>query len=269
MPPMLPYQIFIYVCCYTAHRINVCNHNIAFFLIMVNGWKYKISDLSTIQHNHSIMREVRGLVYFYLAPNMTNSVCHRRITWILFCWKVEQNYCTRVMRRLTTTLLVVLQPLLIPWSLWHLFSIMLARNLLPGYRVSRASWESESYGQSNTQIILTTSLLTSCGLKLLKQSGFISSSSLFRERVSTVPVILLYEWLLKWSKRSYLHSSTNDLFILKKVNRELNLNLCLSSISHKPDDTTPPPNISNENDNNDNTNTKEGAYKNNTKNCTI
>ena len=46
---MLPYQIFIYVRCYIVHRTNLCNHNTAFFLVMVNGWKYKISDLSTIQ----------------------------------------------------------------------------------------------------------------------------------------------------------------------------------------------------------------------------
>ena len=49
------------------------------------------------------------LLYFCLAPNKRNSVCQRRIILILLCWNVEQNYCTRVIRRLTPppTLLVI------------------------------------------------------------------------------------------------------------------------------------------------------------------
>ena len=71
--------------------------------------------------NHSKLQEDRDIVYFYLAPNMTNSVCQRRIMLNLLCWNVEQNYCTRVIRRLNPTLLVEKRSIIIKIQKYQMY----------------------------------------------------------------------------------------------------------------------------------------------------
>ena len=73
------------------------------------------------KHSKLNYRLRRKLVYFYHAPNMTNSVCQRRNTWILLCWNVEQNYCTRVIRSLNPTLLVEKRSIIIKIQKYQMY----------------------------------------------------------------------------------------------------------------------------------------------------